>query len=94
MQENQKPIKMPHNLIIEDRKKINISGVEEVQSFDDESVVLLTTMGELTIRGSDIKIGKLSTESGDLSITGNIRAISYTDDDYDSERGFFSRIFR
>lgn len=94
MQDNQKPIKMPHNLIIEDRKKINISGVEEVQSFDDESVVLLTTMGELTVRGSDIKIGKLSTESGDLSITGNIRAISYTDDDYDSDRGFFSRIFR
>lgn len=94
MQDNQKPIKMPHNLIIEDRKKINISGVEEVQSFDDESVVLLTTMGELTVRGSDIKIGKLSTESGDLSITGNIRALSYTDDDYDSDRGFFSRIFR
>lgn len=94
MQDNQKPIKMPHNLIIEDRKKINISGVEEVQSFDDESVVLLTTMGELTVRGSDIKIGKLSTESGDLSITGNIRAISYTDDDYGSDRGFFSRIFR
>lgn len=94
MQDNQKPIKMPHNLIIEDRKKINISGVEEVESFDDESVVLITTLGELTVRGSDIKIGKLSTESGDLSITGNIRAISYNDTDGDSDRGFFSRIFR
>lgn len=94
MQESQKPIKMPHNLIIEDRKKINISGVEDVESFDDESVVLVTTMGELTVRGSDIKIGKLSTESGDLSITGNIRAISYNDTDYDADRGFFSRIFR
>lgn len=92
--QDQKPIKLPHNLIIEDRKKINISGVEEVESFDDESVILLTTMGELTVRGSDIRIGKLSTESGDLSITGNIRAVSYNDSDDDAGGGFFSRIFR
>ena len=66
MEENK--IKMPHNLVLEDRKKLNVSGVCDVDSFDEETIVVYTQMGELTVRGNDLHINKLSVETGELKV--------------------------
>ena len=87
-------LKMPHNIILEDRKKLNISGVSDVDSFDEETIVAFTDLGELTIRGSELHINKLSVETGDLLIEGNIRAISYSDALNIAKGGFFSGLFK
>lgn len=91
MEENK--IKMPHNLVLEDRKKLNVSGVCDVDSFDEETIVVYTQMGELTVRGNDLHINKLSVETGELLIEGLIYAVIYTDDGPKKE-GFFSKVFR
>ncbi|MBQ6624559.1 MAG: sporulation protein YabP [Clostridia bacterium] len=91
MEENK--IKMPHNLVLEDRKKLNVSGVCDVDSFDEETIVVYTQMGELTVRGNDLHINKLSVETGELLIEGSIYAVIYTDDGPKKE-GFFSKVFR
>ena len=91
MEENK--IKMPHNVMLEDRKKLNISGVCDVDSFDEETITVDTQMGELTVRGSDLHINKLSVETGELLIEGSIYAVVYTDDGPKKE-GFFSKVFR
>lgn len=91
MEENK--IKMPHNVMLEDRKKLNISGVCDVDSFDEETITVYTQMGELTVRGSDLHINKLSVETGELLIEGSIYAVVYTDDGPKKE-GFFSKVFR
>ena len=46
----QKQLSVPHNIIIEDRKNVSISGVTDVESFDEETVVLMTDLGELIIK--------------------------------------------
>ncbi len=85
--------RLNHNLILENRESLGISGVSEIMSFDEKEVVLKTNAGKLTILGSDMKMSKLSVESGDVSVYGNIRSIAYSDSGIDKEN-FFKKIFK
>ena len=93
MAEEKLGVKMPHNLIMEDRKRLSVSGVSDVDSFDERTIVVYTDMGELTVRGEDLHINSLSVESGDLQLEGTISSLSYADEQPRST-GFFSRVFR
>lgn len=84
---------MPHNIILENRKTLTAAGVSDVDSFDEQTIVAYTDFGELTIRGSDLHINKLSVETGELVIEGEINSISYSEARAESG-GFFSRLFR
>ena len=91
MEENR--VKMPHNIILNDRKKLNVSGVKDVDSFDEETIIIYTELGEMTVRGNDLHINTLNVETGELSIEGSIYAFIYSDDTPKKE-GFFSKVFR
>ncbi|MBE6772561.1 MAG: sporulation protein YabP [Ruminococcaceae bacterium] len=84
---------MPHNLVLEDRRLLTVSGVSDVDSFDEETVVVFTDLGELTVRGSNLHINRLSVEVGELTVEGNIAALIYSDEAPKSG-GFFSKVFR
>lgn len=84
---------MPHNLVLEDRRLLTVSGVSDVDSFDEETVIVFTDLGELTVRGSNLHINRLSVEVGELTVEGNISALIYSDEAPKSG-GFFSRVFR
>lgn len=97
MPEEKKAVKSKvQNLYIENRHKISITGVLEVISFNDESVIIDTELGILIIRGDNLKINKLNVESSELSIEGDFYCCEY--DDKDSGRskgsGFFARMFK
>lgn len=85
-----------HNLILENRNTLNISGVEDVDSFDENAVVVFTNMGVLTVRGEDLHINKFSIDSGDLFIEGEIYALAYSDETEkkSGSGGFFAKVFR
>ena len=93
MAEERKNGMMPHNIVLEDRRILTVSGVSDVDSFDEETVVVFTDMGELTIRGSDLHINRLSVEIGELTVEGKISALIYSQDAA-PKGGFFSRVFR
>lgn len=81
-----------HGLVLEGRKKLSVSGVEEVESFDENTIVMVTALGLLVVRGEDLHIEALSLEGGELKVTGDIDSLSYEDND--RQGGFFSRLFR
>ena len=85
-------IRSNQNIIIEDRKKLTLSGVKDVISFDDETLLLETVLGRLTVKGAGLHIENFDTASGDLFAEGKIYAAVYTSDEKNG--GFFSRIFR
>ncbi len=85
-------IRSNQNIIIEDRKKLTLSGVKDVISFDDETLLLETVLGRLTVKGAGLHIVNFDTASGDLFAEGKIYAAVYTSDEKNG--GFFSRIFR
>ncbi len=93
MAEEKKMASMPHNLVLEDRRLLTVSGVSDVDSFDEETVVVFTDLGELTIRGANLHINRLSVDVGELTVEGNIAALIYSDDT-PKNGGFFSRVFR
>ena len=83
------------NLVLENRNKLNVSGVKDVLSFDDELVVMETELGLLTVKGENIKINKLSIDTGDVIIDGEISNLSYNDHSKKSqEAGLLSKIFK
>ncbi|MBC8545334.1 sporulation protein YabP [Clostridiaceae bacterium NSJ-31] len=94
MAEEKKLVKMPHNLILEDRHTLTVSGVEDIDSFDEETVVLFTDMGELTIKGESLHINKLNVDTGELNVEGQIHSLVYTNDDARRGGGLFARLFR
>ncbi|MBQ7595513.1 MAG: sporulation protein YabP [Clostridia bacterium] len=79
---------------MEDRRKLSLTGVNDVECFDEQNVTVLTGYGELSVRGEGLKIGKLSTDTGDMCIEGKIDALIYSDDLPKQSGGFFSKVFR
>ena len=77
-----------HNIIMENREKISMSGVKKVDNFDDQTIILLTEMGELTIKGENLHISKMDVDTGDLKVTGKIYGLIYNE----TQRG--SSIFK
>ena len=67
----------PQNLILEGRRALSISGVAEVEGFDDAAVHMRTSLGSLTVRGEELRIESLSVETGELLLRGRINEIIY-----------------
>lgn len=85
-----------HNVIMESRKKASISGVLDVESFDDESINLSTQMGTLIIKGISLHINKLNIDSGEVSVEGTIDSCVYSNTEKASAHGgsIFGKLFR
>ena len=66
------------NIILENRKKLSISGVLDVLSFDDQIVIVETDLGMLTIKGEDLRINKLSIDTTEVVIEGSINSLIYS----------------
>ena len=67
--------------VLEDREHLTISGVEEVERFDESAIVLTTALGTLEIQGEDLHIEKLSLDGGDLRVEGTVSALIYETDE-------------
>lgn len=85
-------MRMNHNVIMEDRKKLTMTGIKDVLNFDDETIILDSSLGKITIKGTGMHITNFNTETGDLVAQGRILAIVYTSEEKNS--GFMSRLFR
>lgn len=66
------------NLVLDNRKKLSVTGVEEVISFNDEIIILNTNLGSLTIKGGGLKMNRLDVQNGDMMITGTINSLIYS----------------
>ena len=83
-----------HNVIMENRSKISLSGVTDVDCFDENTILIYTIMGELTIKGKKLQVNDFSVETGEMSLQGDIYSIIYGDKDKKSPLSFFAKLFR
>ncbi len=77
---------------LENREKLNVTGVFDVDSFDEHSIAAYTDYGQLNIQGEQLNIKHLSVESGDLVVEGIITGLIYTDNR--PRESFVKRLFR
>jgi len=89
------PIQQDHQLKIDNRKNLELTGVKEVDSFDNEEFLLETVMGYLIVRGQNLQLKNLDVGEGLVTIKGKIYELSYVDDHHQEKaKGFFSKLFR
>ena len=83
------------NLILENRGKLSISGVLDVLSFDDQVVIVETELGLLTVKGENLRINKLSLDTSEVIVEGDISNLSYSDKEIEKTKGnLISKIFK
>ena len=82
-----------HSLILENRSKLSLTGVTDVDSFDETAIVAYTDYGELTVSGTDLHICVLNIEQGELTVEGNISGLHSLNQQPKSS-GLFARMFR
>ena len=81
-----------YQLTIDNRERLVINGVLNVESFGDDYLVLNTLLGEITVEGAELKIESLTKENGEILIIGKINGLFYKDEKM--EKGFFRKIFK
>lgn len=83
------------NLILENRGKLSVSGVNDVLSFDDQVVMIDTELGLLTVKGENIRINKLSLDTSEVIVEGEISSLAYSQSKQDKNSGtLLSKIFK
>ncbi|RLL41676.1 sporulation protein YabP [Oceanobacillus piezotolerans] len=88
-------VQTDHSVKLNNRKELEITGVKEVDSFDNEEFLLETVMGYLIIRGQNLQLKNLDVGEGVVTIKGKIYEFSYVDDQgQEKAKGFFSKLFR
>jgi len=82
-----------HRVILEGRGRLCVTGVDEVESFDENTIVLETERGLMIVRGEQLHIEQLSLDGGELRVDGNVDSISY-EETGGPRGGLLSRLFR
>lgn len=82
----------PHELRLDNRARLSVSGVREVESFDEAVVALTTVRGLLIVRGENLQLQALSIDGGQVTVTGLIHDLSY--EEVRKGGGFFKRLLR
>ena len=81
-----------HHVILESREELAVSGVEEVESFDENTIVMVTNKGTLVVRGKNLHLQLLSLDGGQVHVDGSVDSMTY-EDDVRSSGSFLSRLF-
>lgn len=82
-----------HNVIMENRKKAVMTGVKDIENYNDTGMIIITESGGLKIKGRGLELVRISTETGDLEVTGEIVSLHYSDAER-TPNNFISKLFR
>ena len=91
--DSQMEMRAPHRITLEDRGTLSVSGVMEVERFDENEIVMSTSRGTLVVRGEELHIEKLSLDGGELRVEGNVDSLLYEDDGEPRGGGLLARLF-
>lgn len=69
--------RLAHKVVLNERKNLTMTGVAEVLSFEEDLVVLKTSLGTLLVQGRGLKLKTLSPEGGQVAVEGTVSAMSY-----------------
>ena len=88
-------VRRPHRLNMEDRKRIDFTGITDVVSFDPVKVILESDYGHITIKGEGLHVNRLSVEKGELDLDGRVDSICYSESGMKNKQdSFMSRLLR
>ncbi|WP_024832392.1 sporulation protein YabP [Ruminiclostridium josui] len=93
--EDKKTVKpMNQTITLDNREKLRVTGVIDVESFNEESIIAVTELGVLIIRGAELHISKLNLDSNELVVDGDIFSLEYSDGETGKSKSFFGKMFK
>lgn len=90
----QKNIETEQKLVLDNRKSMTVSGVENVDCFSENEIILITNLGKLTIKGEHLNINRLNVDTGEFSMNGYVTSLVYSKVTGASKAGFLERLFK
>lgn len=81
------------NIMVEDRERMTVTGVEQVGSYNESTIILSTIKGGINIKGENLNISKLNLDDGSVKIEGKINGVNYTAKDA-TPRNIMSKLFK
>ena len=91
--DNSMEMRPPHRITLEERGTLSVSGVMEVERFDENEILMSTSRGTLAVRGEELHIEKLSLDGGELRVEGKVDSLLYEDDGEGRGGGLLARLF-
>ena len=91
--DTQMEMRPPHRVTLEERGTLSVSGVLEVERFDENEILMSTSRGTLAVRGEELHIEKLSLDGGELRVEGKVDSLLYEDDGEGRGGGLLARLF-
>ena len=94
--EETRRVRHPYTVHMEDRKKVEFTGITDVISFEPVKVMLESDYGVIVIKGDALHVNKLSVEKGELDVDGRIDSIVYSQNSTAGKKGepLINRLFR
>ncbi len=88
--------KRAHKLILNNRRTCNLTGVNDVLSFDEKEIILETEQGMLMIKGNDLHVNRLTLDKGEVDVDGRIDSFTYSEQSAMANKGesFLTRLFK
>lgn len=84
-----------HNLVLKDRKHLEVTGIKQIDSFDCNEFLMETSQGWMLVQGKELVLGKLDIERGEVIINGLMESISYVTNKHGSQKdSFMGRLFK
>ena len=90
---DEKCITFPHSISLDERQNLTVSGVTDIGGYDEQTITVMTPQGEITVRGENLHIIRMSVEMGELVVEGSITSLQYTEIRKQAE-GFFARLLK
>ncbi|HCL50413.1 MAG TPA: sporulation protein YabP [Clostridiaceae bacterium] len=87
-------IKKEHSLNLLNRQKLDLTGVVDVISFNEDSVILNTKLGTLNIKGKNMRVNKLNVDNGDMTIAGEILSLVYLTKEASNKESVLKKLFK
>lgn len=87
---------LSHRVVLNDRNRGSLTGILDVISFDENTIVLDTDMGMLTIKGKDLHVSRLTLDKGEIDIEGRPDSLVYSSGEgfRKSSQPLFARLFK
>ena len=83
-----------HNVVLKDRKTLELTGVKQIDSFDNREFLIETSQGWMVVEGQDLILGKLDTERGEVIIKGLIEAERYLANKKSEKESIVGKLFK